>query len=169
MIKLPIVGFLVCTELKPLHWTVQYSYMYAIYLEFFYIWIEFCHNYKKMFYTNGLEAPYVLFLFFFSNSFSSVKNELLPSHPLELSEKNVSGPETCHKSGIFYIFLFFFQRRYRFMSVVGPIEFLCGLTVVTVVFSSGSTRTRWISPHSGISRVFMPHLNCRWSTRQPDR
>lgn len=44
------------------------------------------------FVTTNLRVHSYLFtsqLFSFS-SFSSVKNELLPSHPLELSEKNVS-------------------------------------------------------------------------------
>lgn len=37
--------------------------------------------------------------FHLTHSFSSVKNELLPSHPLELSEKNVSGKKAfCHSS-----------------------------------------------------------------------
>lgn len=119
------------------------------------------------------EQSVIVWCFWFC-SFSSVKNELLPSHPLEVSEKNVSN---IWKSQENLIYLDWNSSPDCECSLVllGHVTIKKGKTnvgvilVVYVVCSSLWTRTRWTSPRWGISRVFMLLSNCRWNTGQPDR
>lgn len=57
------------------------------------LYIIACLNFlNSLFRLYLLSFQHVLTRHWFDFSFSSVKNELLPAHPLEIAEKNVSMP-----------------------------------------------------------------------------